>query len=141
MTVISEARCEELRRVLNAERRRLQSDVRSRVRDARVEKKTDGVDDVENSGTGIEGDIEFSLIQMKSEALGRVEAALARLDSGTYGNCVSCQGEISETRLRALPFALRCRACEERREQDQVRARQDTDKHGSPSLFAGSAGY
>lgn len=48
----------------------------------------------------------------------RIDDALMRLDAGKYGSCLECAREISEQRLRALPFAVRCQACEERREQD-----------------------
>ena len=41
-----------------------------------------------------------------------------RLDAGKYGSCLECAREISERRLRALPFAVRCQACEDCREQD-----------------------
>jgi RNA polymerase-binding transcription factor DksA len=40
-----------------------------------------------------------------------VEAALARLDAGTYGLCVSCGRPISRPRLEALPYATTCVAC------------------------------
>lgn len=43
--------------------------------------------------------------------LGEVEAALGRLDDGTFGICESCQQPISAERLEALPTARRCMAC------------------------------
>ena len=65
--------------------------------------------------------VEFALIQMKSETLNRVNEALGRLEAGSYGFCYECGDEISEARLRALPFALRCKDCEEEREQAEAR--------------------
>jgi len=47
-------------------------------------------------------------------------AALTRLDAGKYGYCFDCAQEISEQRLRALPFAARCQSCEERREEKEA---------------------
>ncbi|MGB7050350.1 MAG: TraR/DksA C4-type zinc finger protein [Acidimicrobiales bacterium] len=41
-----------------------------------------------------------------------VEAALARLDEGTYGACVSCGSPITDERLTASPTAMRCAACD-----------------------------
>lgn len=41
----------------------------------------------------------------------RITAALARLDAGTWGICVSCGGRIEPKRLAALPTADRCLAC------------------------------
>ena len=41
-----------------------------------------------------------------------VLAALARVDGGTYGQCVDCGQEIPEGRLEARPDAARCVACQ-----------------------------
>ena len=43
--------------------------------------------------------------------------ALARLDSGEYGTCADCGDAIPAARLAAQPFAVRCIACQERRER------------------------
>ena len=40
-----------------------------------------------------------------------IEAALARMDAGTYGICVSCGETISSQRLRALPYTNACIKC------------------------------
>lgn len=60
---------------------------------------------------------------MQSETLTQVNEALGRLDDGTYGHCFECGEDISEARLRALPFAVRCRECEEARETADRRER------------------
>ena len=41
----------------------------------------------------------------------RIDAALARLDSGEYGYCVECGEEIADRRLDVDPAAPRCSAC------------------------------
>lgn len=46
------------------------------------------------------------------DKLREAEDALQRISSGTYGICSSCGAPISEARLRALPTALRCTACQ-----------------------------
>ena len=58
----------------------------------------------------------MSLTEMTAEVLRRVDEALARLASGVYGRCVECNAEIPTKRLTALPFAGRCRECEQLRE-------------------------
>lgn len=40
-----------------------------------------------------------------------IDAALQRIEDGVYGQCLTCGEEISEERLGAVPYALRCRAC------------------------------
>jgi DnaK suppressor protein len=41
----------------------------------------------------------------------RIDAALDRLDAGTWGRCASCGEEIESRRLEALPWAFRCANC------------------------------
>jgi DnaK suppressor protein len=71
---------------------------------------------------------------MKSETLNKIEAARRRLDEGTYGDCFECGDEISEARLRALPFAVRCKDCEEARETAELRERM-AQRRGSSSAY------
>jgi DnaK suppressor protein len=109
------------------------------MRDVRQEgaggKLNEVLDAVESSEADIQEDIEFALIQMKAETLNKVNDALARLDNGDYGNCFECGEEIAEKRLRALPFAVRCKDCEEAREQAEQRERQQASRRGTSSLF------
>lgn len=46
----------------------------------------------------------------------KVEAALGRIASGEFGFCVTCGNEIGLKRLRALPWASHCIACQQRSE-------------------------
>lgn len=46
-----------------------------------------------------------------------LRAALARLEAGGYGRCLECGAPIGAARLRALPDATTCVACQERHEQ------------------------
>ncbi len=43
--------------------------------------------------------------------LGEVDAALLRIDAGTYGTCTSCGDEIPAARLEAYPWASVCIDC------------------------------
>ena len=45
------------------------------------------------------------------ETISEIDAALARIDAGTYGRCVTCGAEIPEERLELRPFAGRCVTC------------------------------
>jgi DnaK suppressor protein len=113
----SARRVAHLRALLEGKRRQLTAglsdlirDVRARSENTRVSDGQDGVD-VEHRD-----DLDLALLQMRGETLARIEAALRRLDAGTYGICGDCEQLIASERLRALPFAARCRACEEARE-------------------------
>src|SRR5579863_8454767 len=45
------------------------------------------------------------------DALDEVEAAIARLSEGTYGNCEQCGQPIASARLEAMPAARLCISC------------------------------
>ena len=133
------SRYRELKHMLEGRRRELQAEVQGKMRDVRETgegvKLSEVYDAVESSEADIQEDIELALIQMKSETLNKVDDALARLEQGTYGNCFECGEEIAEKRLRALPFAVRCKDCEEAREVAEQRQRQQAARRGSSSLF------
>jgi len=117
---IRKTRSTSLRQILEDHRRRLLGDMHGRIRDVRArsaddrEKVPDAVDGAQGD---IQQDLDLAVIQMKNEMLGHIDAALRRLEAGSYGNCVDCGREIPDERLRALPFAARCVACENTRER------------------------
>ena len=128
-----------LRRMLSERRRELLVDVQNRVRNGR-DRPSEGRDDLEHSEADMQGDIERSLIQMRAETLVRIDEALAQLDAGLYGTCTECEGAISERRLRALPFAVRCQSCEERREALHGRTQHLAHQRGNLPLFVDGSG-
>jgi DnaK suppressor protein len=118
-------RLDEIRAMLEHRRAELTSEVHDRIREVRIDGTSDrnGLDEAESAEVGVQDDIGFALIQMKAETLDKIDSALRRIEEGTYGQCVNCEDEISEARLRALPFALRCKDCEQAREGAALRAR------------------
>jgi DnaK suppressor protein len=136
-TEITTDRYAELKRILEDRRREILSEVQEKMRDVRaVDVSGEGVlDAAETSEADIQDEIELALIQMKSETLHKIEEALKRLDEHSYGNCFECGDEISERRLRALPFAVRCKDCEEAREIAEQRARQQSQRRSAGFLL------
>lgn len=67
--------------------------------------------------------VEYTLNQV-SDAQGRelvrIDEALARIDAGTYGECLECGGEIPNERLEALPYATMDAECAGRLEEERV---------------------
>jgi DnaK suppressor protein len=49
-----------------------------------------------------------SVLQRVEAQLGEIDAALARLDAGTYGVCELCERPIGDARLEAMPAARYC---------------------------------
>jgi RNA polymerase-binding transcription factor DksA len=43
-----------------------------------------------------------------------IEEALKRMEIGKYDSCRSCGGRIRPDRLKVVPCAVRCRACQEK---------------------------
>ena len=48
---------------------------------------------------------------VETAELARVDAALARLDAGTYGVCAACGEQVEPRRLAASPYAIQCASC------------------------------
>src|SRR6266404_9062925 len=140
MERMAKSRYTELKQMLDGRRREIQAEVQGKMRGVREEgtwggKLNEVLDAVESAEADIQEDIEFALVQMKSETLNKINDALGRLEQGEYGNCFECGEEISEKRLRALPFAVRCKECEEAREVAEQRERQLAARRGTSSLF------
>ena len=129
------ARNADMRRILSTRRCELHDAVQGRIRDGRSERPHEVHDNLEHSDADMQGDIELALLGMRAETLIRIDEALLRLDAGQYGFCRECESEISEQRLRALPFAVRCQMCEETREQQQGHARRGAQQRAGFSLF------
>jgi DnaK suppressor protein len=131
------SRYNELKTMLEHRRRELMNEVQGKIRDVRAEgsKDREVLDQGESSEVDIQEDIEFALIQMKSETLSKINEALRRLDESTYGNCFECGDEIAQARLKALPFAVRCKDCEAARETAEQRERTQSQRRGSSALF------
>lgn len=115
-------RSDEIRRMLVERRRELLKEIQSRVRDVREvgsNKYLTTTDPGETVEAEPEDDVVFTLIQMKGELLQKVNEAVRHCDEGTYGYCVDCGVVIASSRLRAMPFAVRCRVCQETHEDEQ----------------------
>lgn len=125
-------RYRDLRTMLEERLRELVLEVNAKIRDVRAESNQarNGSDESEASDVDIQEEIGFTLIQMKTETLEQIKAALRRIDEGIYGVCYDCGDAITERRLRALPFAVRCKDCEETREmaerQERIMARRNS---------------
>jgi DnaK suppressor protein len=125
----------EFKHMLEDHHQQLVHEVRGSIRDVQRDSTAERtvVDGGENAELGVQQDIAFALIELKAETLNAIDAALHRLDDGTYGDCFDCGGEIAEARLRALPFTVRCIDCERARETLHQRERMG-QRRGSSSL-------
>lgn len=112
----------DLKRMLTERGRDLEREVHRKIRSARngSSKERDVLDEGEAREVDVQTAIDFSLLQNQVETLNAIEMAVRRLGEGTYGICVECGNTIHDARLRALPFAVRCKGCEELREMSST---------------------
>ncbi len=86
---------------------------------SRVEVAADHFGHPEDSGAQLasERELEFALGEREVAELSAIDAALARIASDTYGECIDCGVHITPARLHASPEAARCIHCQEKAEQ------------------------
>jgi len=61
-------------------------------------------------------EIDYTLGENSEQVLAEIDAALARIENGTYGTCTNCGNEIPVERLEAYPAASLCIDCKRRAE-------------------------
>ncbi|MBX7070024.1 MAG: TraR/DksA C4-type zinc finger protein [Microthrixaceae bacterium] len=106
-------------RELADHRAELRSTLDRRRRDAETASTsaTDGHGETEHLAIAEQLDNDARLDAMTRAALADVEAALRRVELGTYGICVECGEQIPEERLELLPATPMCIRCQTRVEQ------------------------
>jgi YteA family regulatory protein len=57
-------------------------------------------------------ELDYTLEENSQHVLAEIEAALKRIEEGTYGICSNCGNQIPEERLEALPWATLCIDCQ-----------------------------
>jgi RNA polymerase-binding protein DksA len=62
-------------------------------------------------------ELDYTLEENSEHVLADIDAALTRIEDGTYGVCTSCGRPIPEERLEARPWAPLCIGCKRERER------------------------
>jgi RNA polymerase-binding protein DksA len=65
----------------------------------------------------LDREIDYTLEENSTQVLGEIDAALLRIEAGTYGTCTNCGGEILVARLDAYPWASLCIDCRRKTER------------------------
>jgi DnaK suppressor protein len=71
----------------------------------------------ETATVTLDREIDYTLEENSEHVLGEIDAALQRIEDGTFGICVTCGQEIGEDRLSAIPWATQCIDCKRREER------------------------
>jgi len=112
-----------LKNMLEDRRREIQEKLRS-LRESLPAEVADVKDPEEQSVDDFVQDVDLALMEMKAETLSKIDEAIHRLEHGSYGVCADCGTLIAEARLKALPFALLCRGCQEQQEDRDAEQRE-----------------
>ena len=67
----------------------------------------------------LDREVDGSLEDNAEDIVREIDAALERIDAGTYGVCMNCGRQIPEERLDAVPYAVLCLSC--KREEEEGR--------------------
>ena len=111
---------EAVRKQLNNQRNEILAMYQQDVR-AGQEASDEGSDDiVDRANNAYSRELLFSISDGERHTLLRIEEALARLESGSYGICTNCNREIRSGRLRAMPWARYCIDCQELAEKGML---------------------
>jgi DnaK suppressor protein len=65
----------------------------------------------------VDREIDYTLEATDGRLLADIDAALARIENGTYGICVNCGAQIAPERLEAVPWATLCIECKRKEER------------------------
>lgn len=100
----------EEREGIHEERRRLVEDT-SRSMEEAVDEDGNDSHIADSASETLDRGIELSLEDNADHLLAAIDAALGRIDAGTYGLCERCAKQIAQERLEALPWATKCIEC------------------------------
>lgn len=65
-----------------------------------------------------EQEFTLGLMEADEDTLDSIDVALERIQDGSYGACIQCEGVISKTRLNAIPYTPVCIKCAELQENN-----------------------
>src|SRR5438132_13097441 len=98
--------------ILLERRARLQEFVRARVTEHRTGERRRSPEDATNAVESLSEDLEVAVLDRESREAAQIDAALERPARDEYGICGNCGRVMGLGRLKALPFAQRCTACQ-----------------------------
>ena len=74
--------------------------------------------DMAELGTGnFDQELTLSLLGSEKDAFDQIEAALGRIEDGSFGQCEKCTVKIPKSRLEAIPYTPLCVRCASEQEE------------------------
>ncbi|MGZ4258222.1 MAG: TraR/DksA family transcriptional regulator [Gaiellaceae bacterium] len=65
----------------------------------------------------LDREIDYTLEENEERVIAAIDAALARIDDGTFGTCLGCGQQIGPERLEAVPWTTQCIDCKRKEER------------------------
>src|SRR5262245_58852364 len=109
----------EYKKRLLAERKALAEKINSQEHNLAVD-GNEMPDPVDLAAQAFSKNVILALSENETRQLSMIDEALARIEAGEFGECVNCGNEISEIRLKAVPWARYDIACQELVEQGML---------------------
>ncbi|MCI0342968.1 MAG: TraR/DksA family transcriptional regulator [Planctomycetales bacterium] len=72
------------------------------------------------SGDNYEQELTLGLIEAEQAEVRDIDAALKRIEDGTFGECENCNDPIKPARLKAIPHARLCVDCKRKEEEGEI---------------------
>ncbi len=124
------------RETLETMKGQLLAEIQQDLKQGRESSKDEGMDTYDLASEEREREINFILTDRDRGKLQAIEDALDRIDDGSYGVCESCEQEIAEGRLQAMPFTRLCVQCQADRETEAKQNRRGDDDRAYRRLGA-----
>ena len=77
-----------------------------------------GGDEIDTAIQSAEREMQFELGSIDKRIMQDIDNALAKIEKGVFGSCESCEKEIPQARLEALPWVRYCKECQEEAEKN-----------------------
>lgn len=107
---LTSAEISALAAVLNETRQELSKNVEDKRNLDMVD--NEGGDSIDQATRSLDKEILFELSDNERKMLADIEAALRKIEKGTYGLCEHCKNVIEKKRIKALPSARYCITCQ-----------------------------
>ena len=105
---------------LRLRQQELERELASTVQQALASNTNDTQDVADQAVAGYQKELLFSQGTVRNAQLRLVRQALARMDEGTFGECIRCTQTIGAKRIEALPWTPYCIDCQERIEKGDI---------------------
>jgi DnaK suppressor protein len=125
---LTPSQLEKMRSVLLNRRGRLLDNSRSKLGEVEESGTDAGGDSADRAAASLDRDILVDSAARETKEIRDIEAALAKIDAGTYGICDECATTIPMPRLEYMPNAQFCISCQEKLESQGLLPDETTDE-------------